>query len=150
MTARFAAFGDHGNGSRPLDQARERDRSDHGNHLDPGLIPGLHVLARVARTGNHDGHPLLDHDPRDLIGMRAHEHHVDAERLVRFLTQLANLVAQPCCIGVHSRDDAEAPRFRYGRGERGVGDPCHTALKNRGLDPEHRAEIGLEHRYFSS
>ena len=105
MAARFGALGNHGSGSTTRHEACQRHRGNDRDDLDARLVPRLHVLGGIAGTRHDDRHPLVNHDPRDLVGKRAHEHDVDAKGLIRPGAQLMNLVAQPVGVGVHGRDN---------------------------------------------
>ena len=98
--------------------------------------PHFHVLRGVARAGRDDSHLFLGHDLRDLVGKRAHQHDVDAERLVGQPARGLDLPAQVVGVCVHRGDDAEAARLGNGAGELSVGNPRHAALKDRVTDPE--------------
>lgn len=93
MAARFGALGNHGSGSATRHEASQSHRSHDGNNLDARIAPGLHVLGGIAGAGHHNGHPLINHHLCDLVDKRAHEHDVDAKRLIRLGAQLVNLVA---------------------------------------------------------
>ena len=93
MTARLGALGNHGGSSTTRYETRQRHRSYNGDDLDACIAPSLHVLGGIAGTRDDDRHLLIDHNLRDLVGKRAHEHHVDAKGLIRLSAQLVDLVA---------------------------------------------------------
>ena len=145
MAAGLGALGHHGDGAGALDELGHGNGGHHGDDLDAGGVPGLHVLGRVAGAGDDDRHVLVDDDLGHLVGKRAHEHHVDAEGLVGLLAQLVDLVTQPVGVGVHGRDDAQAARLGDRRRQGGVGDPGHAALEDGLLDAEKVADGGAQH-----
>ena len=145
MAAGLGALGHHGHGTGALDELGHGNGGHHGDDLDAGLVPGLHVLGGVAGAGHDHGHVLVDDDLGHLVRERAHEHHVHAEGLVGLLAQLVDLVAQPVGVGVHGCDDAQAAGLGDGGGEGGIGDPGHPALEDGLLDAEKVTDGGAQH-----
>lgn len=150
MAARFGTLGNNRRGSTTCHEARQRHRGNDRDDLDARLVPRLHVLGGIAGARHDDRHSLVNHDLRDLVGKRAHEHDVDAKGLIRPGAQLMNLVAKPVGVGVHGRDDSQPAGLGHSRGKRGIGNPGHTALEHGLFDAEQIAERSLEHLYFSN
>ena len=105
MSTRFGALGNHSGCPTTCHETGERHRSHNGDDLDARIVPSFHVLGGIAGARHDDRHSLVNHDLRDLVGKRAHEHDVDAKGLIRPGAQLVNLVAQPVGVGVHGRDN---------------------------------------------
>ena len=105
MAARFGTLGNNRRGSTTCHEARQRHRGNDRDDLDARLVPRLHVLGGIAGARHDDRHSLVNHDLRDLVGKRAHEHDVDAKGFIRPGAQLVNLVAQPVGVGVHGCDN---------------------------------------------
>ena len=94
MAAGFRALGDDAVHPVPGQPSGQDGGRYHGEHLDPGLLPGGDILAGVARSGGHYLYLLLGDDLSHLIGGRIHQHQVDAEGLVREGAAQADLLPQ--------------------------------------------------------
>ena len=130
VSAGFAALCDNCKGAASLHQSCHSGGCNDRNHLDACLHPFLHVFARVACTGNNDRNFFLNDQVGYLIGKRAHQHDVDAERLVGQLACLVNLLTQPRGVCVHRCDDAQSTGIADCCSKRCIRNPGHTALKD--------------------
>ena len=133
VAARLRALCNQGIDARAHEALRECDRCDNRDDLRANLLEGRHVFARVASARRDDGDLLLEHDLHDFLDVRAHEHDIDAERLIRPALALLDLCAQDLRRHVAGADDAEAAGIRDGRSELCRADPGHAALEDRVL-----------------
>lgn len=139
VAAGLAALGHDRAGAHALAHAGDSHRGHDRHDLEAVFHPGLDVFGRKARAGDDDGHLLLHHNLRHLVGVGRHQHDVDAVRLVRDFADLADLLAELLPVGVHARDDAKAAgvghRARQGR----VRHPGHARPERSGIQcPEDR------------
>ena len=130
MAARLRALCNQGIDAAAHEALCERNRSDDRDDLRANLLEGRHVLARVASTRCDDLYLLLDDDLHDFLDIRAHEHDIDAERLVRPALALLDLCAQDLWRHVAGTDDAETAGVRDSRGELSRADPGHATLED--------------------
>ena len=134
MAARLRTLSDDGVRAGAHEALRKRDGGDDGDDLRADGLELRHVLTRIARARRDDRHLLLEHNLHNLFHIGAHEHDIDAERLLCPALAFLDLRAQELRRHVAGADDAEAAGVRYRRGELRRADPCHAALENRVFD----------------
>lgn len=131
MSAGLAALGDQRTGAHPLHKLGHRAGGNHRDDFDAGGEPVFDVLGGVAGTGGDNCNLFLQNHLGHLICKGAEQHDVDAKRLVRQRFRNANLLADIVAIGVAGGDDAQTAAVGNRCGQPAVGNPRHTALKDR-------------------
>ena len=148
MAAALRAFRHDGGRTGTLHHACQANTGHHGNNFHISLFPRCHVFSRVARAGCHNLDAFFDNHLCHVVRKRAHEHDVHAKRAVRQFLGMANLTAQPFCICIHGRNDAEAAAVAHSRRQVGIGNPRHAALKHGIRDAEFFTDRRLQHVNF--
>ena len=136
MPAAFGAFGDHGIGAKALHTARKRGSGNHGDHLDAGFFPHVHVVGGAAGARGDHVDFQVHQKARQLGGVGIHEHDVRAKGLVRDGAGSAHLLFDPRQRSAAARDDAKPARLADGAGQAGVGDARHSTLDDGHLDAQ--------------
>ena len=108
MSAGFLPLRDNRVGSRALDHFCHSARCHYRDNGDSRVLPQLHVFCRISGTGRNDLYLFFRRDLRDLVGERAHQHNVYAERLIRKLTGAHDLPAEVFGIRIHCGDYSES------------------------------------------
>ena len=77
------------------------NRSDNRNHFNAGFLPHTHVFARNTGAGRYNLDAFFHNYLCHIVRMRAHQHDIDAKRLLCQLSRLADLLADNLtrCIG---------------------------------------------------
>ena len=146
MAAALHAFCDDCIRAGTLHALCQCNRCNDRHDLDTGSLPRGHIFARVACAGGQHLDLFVDRELRQIIGVRGEQHDVHAERLVRDLTRLADLVADIIYRRGAACNDAEAACLGYGSGEMMLGDPRHRALHDRIFDAEKFCDLGFHNK----
>ena len=129
MAAAFTALSDQRGGTQPGHQLCHGNGCHHGNDLDTGLFPVLHILGRISGTGGNDLHFFFHNHTGNFICERTHQHDVHADGFVGKGSGNMDLLPDIGTRGVSRRDNTKAAAITYGSGQFTVSDPSHASLK---------------------
>ena len=131
MSAALAALRNHGVCAEIL-QVLCKNRCRNNRHdVNSGLLPFIHVLARISRAGGDELHAGFCNNFRKLICLRMHQHQIHRKGFVRKLPADLNFLPQLLRIHPAASDRSESSRLRAGR-RKGTGrNVGHSALDHR-------------------
>ena len=130
MAAALGALGNDGIHAQRDEVLGQNGRCHHRDDLDAGFLPHGDVLAGVACAGGDDLDALLHDDLRKLVGLRMHQHDVDAERFIGERLAAADVLPQGLDVHAACADEAQRTGVGAGGGELAGGDVGHAALND--------------------
>ena len=143
VAAALHAFRDNSVRARALHALGQRYRRDNRHDLNTGIFPVFHIFARIARACGQHLDFFVDGELREVVRIRGEQHDVQAQRLIRDGTGLANLVADVINRSRAAGNDAETASLGYRRRKMMLRNPRHCALHNRILDTEQFCNLGF-------
>ena len=117
--------------AQTLHAARQRNRSDNRNHCRARLLPLLDILRRRACAGRDNRNLFVNHKLCDIVRIRAEQHDIECERLVRHALCLFHFFPNHFNGRRAARNDAETACIGDRSSQIAVCNPCHRTLKHR-------------------
>ena len=131
MAAGFTSFCYNRICAIPFHSLSQCHRSHNRNNFNSGSLPHLNILLRVSGSGGYHTDSFFHNNLCHLIGMRAQQHDIDANRLVCQRFRLADLFSDHFGRSIGSADQSQPAGFRYSSSQMMFRNPGHSTLNNR-------------------